>query len=74
MKRPLLLGWLLLCASAAFAQSPAPNDQKEIADLLKTVQAQQLQIAQNQAQIDARLAALAETIRLAKIYASRGGR
>jgi len=37
------------------------------------VQAQQRQIAENQANIDAKLASLAEAIRVARIYASRGG-
>lgn len=74
MKKQILLGALVLCANAAFAQAPAPNEQDQIETLLKAVQAQQVQIAQNQSQIDAKIATLAETIRLAKIYASRGGR
>ena len=37
------------------------------------VQAQQSQIAANQAQIDSKLATLAEAIRVARIYASRSG-
>lgn len=74
MKKSILLACAVLSVSSALAQSPAPNDQQQVKDLLKTIQAQQAQIAQNQADIDTKLAALAETIRLAKIYASRGGR
>ncbi|HEY5037363.1 MAG TPA: hypothetical protein VII74_09555 [Chthoniobacterales bacterium] len=74
MKKSILLACAVLCAGSALAQSPAPNDQQQITDLLKTIQAQQAQIAQNQADIDTKLAAVAETVRLAKIYASRGGR
>ena len=42
--------------------------------MFKEVQAQQIQIAENQAKIDAKLATLAEAIRVARIYSSRGGR
>jgi hypothetical protein len=42
--------------------------------LIKEVQAQQVVIADNQAKIDAKLVALAEAIRVARIYSSRGGR
>jgi len=42
--------------------------------LLKEVQAQQLVIADNQTKIDAKLAVVAEAIRVARIYGSRGGR
>ena len=42
--------------------------------MIKEVQAQQAEIAENQAKIEEKLAALAETIRVARIYSSRGGR
>ena len=74
MKKFTLLGALALFAIPAGAQSPAPDEQKRIETLLKEVQVQQIQIAENQAKIDAKLVTLAEAIRVAKIYASRGGR
>lgn len=74
MKKWMLLGALALFVSPAGAQAPAAGDQKQLEALLKTLQTQQVQIAQNQAQIDAKLVTLAEAIRIAKIYASRGGR
>ncbi len=74
MKKWILCGALIFLTTLAEAQSPAPGDQKQVEALLRTVQAQQLQIAQNQVKIDAKLATLAESIRVAKIYASRGGR
>jgi hypothetical protein len=74
MKKLMLLGGLALLITSSEAQSPAPGEPQQIQALLKEVQAQQLQIAENQAKIDARLVTLAETIRVAKIYASRGGR
>lgn len=74
MKKWIFLGTLSFFAVTAGAQSPAPNDQKQLEEMIKAVQAQQIQIAQNQAQIDAKLATLAEAIRIARIYAGRGGR
>ena len=74
MKKLTLLGALALFAATVGAQSPAPAEQSQVEALLKTVQAQQIQIADNQAKIDAKLITLAEAIRVAKIYASRGGR
>ncbi len=74
MKKLMLLGALALLITSSEAQSPAPGETQQIQTLLKEVQAQQLQIAENQARIDTKLVTLAETIRVAKIYASRGGR
>jgi hypothetical protein len=54
------------------AQTPAPKqDDKELLALVKEVQAQQLQIAANQTKIDSKLAELAESLRMARIYSSR---
>ncbi|HEY1582422.1 MAG TPA: hypothetical protein VGF73_04915 [Chthoniobacterales bacterium] len=74
MKKLILLGILALFAGTIAAQSPATADDQRVAALLKEVQAQQIQIADNQAKIDAKLVSLGEAIRIAKIYASRGGR
>ncbi len=74
MKKLTLLGAFALFATSIGAQSPALPDQKQLETLLKTLQAQQIQIAENQAKIDAKLVALSEAIRVAKIYSSRGGR
>ena len=74
MKKLTLLGGLVLLATSISAQSPAANEQEEVVAMMKEVQAQQLQIADNQAKIDEKLATLAEAIRVARIYGSRGGR
>lgn len=74
MKKLTLLGVLALFAASLGAQSIAPEDQKRLEALIKEVQAQQIVIGENQARIDAKLATLAETIRVARIYSSRGGR
>lgn len=74
MKKIIPLGLCALFATSLGAQSVAPTDQKQIEALLKIVQDQQIQLAENQAKIDAKLVTLAEAIRVAKIYSSRGGR
>ena len=74
MKKLMLLSALALFATPIGAQSPVSSDPKQLEALMKEVQAQQVQIAANQAKIDAKLATLAEAIRIARIYAGRGGR
>jgi hypothetical protein len=74
MKKITLLGLLAVFVTTVAAQSPAPVDSKQLEAMIKEVQAQQIVLAENQAKIDARLATLAETIRVARIYSSRGGR
>lgn len=78
MKKITFLGLLALFVASAGAQSSAPApaspDQMRLEALLKEVQTQQTQLAANQAKIDAKLTTLAEAIRVAKIYSSRGGR
>ena len=68
---------LLGIGSAAFAAEPSKEkdrDQQQVVALSTEVQGQQKVIAENQAKIDEKLAAIAEALRLAKIYASRAGR
>ena len=75
MKKIILIAALAILAGSIGAQSnaPASGDHQQLDVLLQQVQSQQHQIAENQANIDAKLASLAETIRIARIYASRGG-
>jgi hypothetical protein len=57
----------------AFGAEPATDrDQQQVAALAKEVQAQQTAIADNQKKIDEKIAAIAEALRMAKIYAGRG--
>jgi outer membrane lipoprotein-sorting protein len=63
----------LIIASGS-AQTPASNDEQQLLSLIKDVQAQQGQIAENQDKIDTRLADVTETVRVARIFAGRGGR
>lgn len=74
MKKLMLLGALALFAGTIGAQSPAASDDQQLENLVREVQAQQIQIADNQSKIDEKLVTLGEAIRVAKIYASRGGR
>jgi hypothetical protein len=68
----------LLALSTAGAAEPPDNarqlSEQQILALVKEVQAQQALIADNQARIDAKLVTIAEAVRVARIYSSRGGR
>ena len=71
----LAAAWCLM--TPAIAQTPTTPTQKEadeLTALIKDVQAQQAEIAANEAKIEEKLAALGETIREARIFSSRGGR
>jgi len=74
MKKFIFLVALLLLASSIGAQSPASAEQKQIEVLIKAIKEQQTRIAENQAKIDEKLAAVVEAARVARIYSSRGGR
>jgi hypothetical protein len=60
-------------APAAEPAKEAEREQQQVLAMTKEVQAQQAAIADNQAKIDAKTVTIAEALRLAKIYASRGG-
>ena len=72
---PMILG---ACAVAATLLAPSTTrgepDPKSIAALLQDVQNQQKTITENHAKIDEKLAAVAESLRMAKIYVNRAGR
>jgi hypothetical protein len=65
---------LLLLATSGSAQNPAANNDQRLLTLVQQVQGQQAQIVANQDKIDSKLAEVAEAIRLARIFAGRGGR
>jgi len=70
MKR-ILLALLLFVASLSVAQTPQTNQEQKLLALIKEVQMQQTQLAENQGKIEAKLAEVAETIRTARIYTKR---
>jgi ABC-type transporter MlaC component len=78
MKRTLASAILLafgLCCNARAVDSSAAAEQQtqQIVKLVKELQEQQAQIAENQTKLEAKLAVIAEAVREARIYASRGG-
>lgn len=64
---------LLALITGASALEPATAGDPKLDAIIKEIQAQQTAIADNQAKIDAKLVAVAEALRTARIYASRGG-
>lgn len=70
----MILAVVALLLAPAIAQTPTQKDADDLNALIKDVQAQQAEMAENQAKIEEKLAALTETIREARIFSSRGGR
>ena len=67
----IFLSLTLLLFSSGAAQTPETRPEEQLLALIKEVQSQQAQIADNQAKIDSKLAEVAETIRVARIYSKR---
>jgi hypothetical protein len=61
-------------SSAAEPPKDLERDQQALVALTKEIQGQQTTMADNQTKIDAKMTAIAEALRLARIYASRAGR
>jgi len=77
MNRILQIAGVTLLAATALVPAQAPQTdekQQQLEALGKEVRGQQVEIAANQVKIDEKIAALAETVRTARIFASRGGR
>ena len=70
----MILAVVALLLAPSIAQTPTQKDADDLNALIKDVQAQQAEMAENQAKIEEKLAALTETIREARIFSSRGGR
>lgn len=64
---------MLLAAPAAEAPDASRQQEQQVLAIAKEVQAQQAAIAENQAKMDAKLVTIAESLRVARIYATRGG-
>lgn len=67
----LLAPGTLLVMSFSAAQTPDANQEQKLLALIKEVQTQQAQLAENQGKIEEKLAQVAETIRTARIYSKR---
>jgi hypothetical protein len=74
MKRIFLIGLVMVTTGFnSVAQAPDSKDERaQVIALVKEVQAQQAQIVANQNKIDSKLAEVAEAVRLARIFSSRG--
>ena len=65
---------LLLVIAAPAAEPPnASQPDQQVLAVVREVQKQQVAIAENQTKIEAKVAAIAESLRVARIYSSRGG-
>jgi hypothetical protein len=64
---------LLVAAPGADAPSATQQQEQQVLAVAKEVQQQQAAIAENQAKIDAKLVTIAESLRVARIFSSRGG-
>jgi len=65
---------LALLVNSGSAQNPAAENEQRLLALVQQVQGQQGQIAANQEKLDSKLAEVAEAIRVARIFAGRGGK
>ena len=64
---------LLLTAPAAEAPDANQQQEQQVLAVAKEVRGQQIAIAENQAKMDEKLATIAESLRVARIYSSRSG-
>ncbi len=67
----LLLTATLMVMSFSGAQTPDANQEQRLLALIKEVQTQQTQMAENQKTIETKLAEIGETVRVARIFAGR---
>ena len=67
----LLLPGTMFVISISAGQTPDANQEQKLLALIKEVQTQQAQLAENQTKIEEKLAEVAETVRTARIYSKR---
>ena len=74
MKRTFsLLLFCLVFLSIARAADPVSPQEQQLVAVIAELRAQQIQLVENQARMEAKLATIAEAVRIARIYSSRGG-
>lgn len=77
MKRTIscvALALVTLTMTTGSGQTSGPREDEQLLALIDEVQAQQVRIAENQGKIDAKMAEVMEAIRVARIFAGRGGK
>ena len=67
----LIVSAVLLMVSFSDAQTPGAGQEQALLALIKEIQTQQAQMAENQKEIETKLADVSETVRVARIYAGR---
>lgn len=61
----------LVAAPIGIAQTPESNQEARLLELIKEVQKQQTQLAENQAKIEEKIAAVNEIVKDARLYSKR---
>lgn len=75
MKRNCAAILLMLAAALPLsAQAPDTRDQQQLMALVRELQGQQAQITDNQTKIEAKMAELTETMRVARLFAGKAGK
>ena len=69
----LLLALTLFGLNSSSAQAPAVNP-RDLDNLIQEVRSQQAQIVDNQNKIDAKMADVTETVRVARLFAGKAGK
>lgn len=65
--------FMAILATVVLEAQTSQAEQQELIDRVQELQIQQVQIADNQTRAESRLGELKETVRVARIYASRMG-
>lgn len=75
MKRTIsVVSFCAAFLAAGNAAEPVNSQEQQIVAAVKELQAQQALIVENQVKIEAKLATIGEAVRIARIFASRGGK
>ena len=69
-----LLLFVTLLVTSGPAQNPPNSTEQRLMTLVQEIQGQQAQITANQEKIDSKLTEVTEAVRVARIYAGRGGK
>jgi hypothetical protein len=68
------LALTMLAMTSGSGQTPSNKEDEQLLALVNEVQAQQTRITENQGKIDSKMAEVMEAVRVARIFAGRGGK
>ena len=77
MKRTIswvALALVTLTMTSGSGQTPGTREDEQLLALINEVQSQQVRITETQGKIDAKMTEVMEAIRVARIFAGRGGK